>query len=233
MTGSCHRAPLGLPPRPPGAEDVIKAIFWDNDGVLVDTEHLYFEATRRVLATVGVELTEALFHQLFLVENRGAWHLAEAAGVGPDDLARLRARREALYDELLHRDGLVIDGVEAALAALEGRFRMAIVTSSHRDHFETIHARTGLLRFFDFVLTREQYGRSKPDPEPYLAALARTGLAAEECLVIEDSERGLRAAKAAGLACWVIPTASTRAGDFGAADRVLGSVGEVAAGLRR
>ncbi len=210
---------------------VIKAIFWDNDGVLVDTEHLYFEATRRVLAEVGVTLTEALFHELFLVQNRGAWHLAAAAGVAPDALVRLRADRDALYGELLQRDGLVIPGVEAALSQLAGRFRMAIVTSSHGDHFAAIHRSTNLLRFFEFVLTREHYVRSKPAPEPYLAALARTGLHPSECLVVEDSERGLRAAKAAGLSCWVIPTALTRAGDFRAADRVLRAAEEVVAGL--
>jgi HAD superfamily hydrolase (TIGR01509 family) len=210
---------------------VIKAILWDNDGVLVDTEHLYFEATRRVLATVGVALTEALFHDLFLVQNRGAWHLAEAAGVPEDALARLRADRDALYDALIERDGLVLPGVEAALAQLAPRFRMAIVTSSHQGPFDIVHRRTNLLRFFELVLTREHYQRSKPDPEPYLTALCRTGLSAGECLVIEDSERGLRAAKAAGIACWVIPTALTRGGDFRAADRVLGSVREVAAGL--
>jgi HAD superfamily hydrolase (TIGR01509 family) len=210
---------------------VIKAIFWDNDGVLVDTEHLYFEATRRVLARVRVELTPALHHELFLVQNRGAWHLAEAAGVAPDDLARLRADRDATYSELLRRDGLAIPGVEAALEQLAPRHRMAVVTSSHRDHFDAAHRGTGLLRFFDFVLTREQYQRSKPDPEPYLVALARTGLDRSECLVIEDSERGLRAASAAGLACWVIPTALTRGGDFSAADRVLGAVAEVVTAL--
>jgi HAD superfamily hydrolase (TIGR01509 family) len=208
---------------------VIKAIFWDNDGVLVDTEHLYFEATRRVLATVGVPLTEALFHDLFLVQNRGAWHLAEAAGVPRETLARLRTERDALYGALIDRDGLVLPGVEAALALLAPRFRMAIVTSSHRDHFDAVHRRAGLLRFFELVLTREHYQRSKPDPEPYLTALARTGLSPGECLVIEDSERGLRAAEAAGIACWVIPTALTRGGDFRAADRVLGAVEEVVA----
>jgi beta-phosphoglucomutase-like phosphatase (HAD superfamily) len=99
--------------------------------------------------------------------------------------------------------------------------------SSHRDHFEAIHRNTKLLRFFEFVLTREHYERSKPDPDPYLAALARMGLHPRECLVIEDSERGLRSANAAGLACWVIPTVLTRAGDFRAADRMLGAVADV------
>ena len=52
-----------------------KAIFWDNDGVLVDTEHVYFEATRQVLASAGIDLTRDEYIELFLVQGRGAWHL--------------------------------------------------------------------------------------------------------------------------------------------------------------
>ena len=104
---------------------------------------------------------------------------------------------------------------------------MAIVTSSHRAHFEAIHRSTGLPQFFEFVLAREDYGLSKPDPEPYLSAVARLGLSAGECLVIEDSERGLRAAKAAGLTCWVIPSALTASSNFAAADRRFDSLAEL------
>jgi beta-phosphoglucomutase-like phosphatase (HAD superfamily) len=105
---------------------------------------------------------------------------------------------------------------------------MAIVTSSRRDHFDLIHATTDLLHLFSFILCREDYREAKPDPEPYLAALQRSGLAPRQCLVIEDSVRGLAAAKAAGLTCWVIPSAQTRGQDFAAADRVLDGIADVA-----
>lgn len=108
---------------------------------------------------------------------------------------------------------------------------MAIVTSSQREPFDCIHRRGGILRHFELVLTREAYARSKPDPEPYLTALSRLGLPADECLVIEDSERGLRAAKAAGLRCWVVPSALTRGSRFEAADRVLADLNELRAAL--
>ena len=75
---------------------MIEAIFWDNDGVLVDTEHLYFEATRRVLSTVGIELTEADYRDLFLVRGTGAWHLAEAQGIGSARIDALKSARNAL-----------------------------------------------------------------------------------------------------------------------------------------
>jgi HAD superfamily hydrolase (TIGR01509 family) len=209
----------------------IRAILWDNDGVLVDTEGLYYRATREVMASAGVELTEPMYLQLFLVEARGAWHLVEEKGFPPAQIAAMRDRRSRRYLELVEQESRPLPGVNEALRALQPHFRMAVVTSSHADPFAAAHRSTGLLPFFEFVLTRECYGNCKPDPEPYLCAVERLGLSREECLVIEDSERGLRAAKAAGLACWVIPHGLSRHGSFAAADRVFESVSDVARAL--
>ena len=104
---------------------------------------------------------------------------------------------------------------------------MAIVTSSRRDHFDAIHRKSGLLQFFDFVLTREDYAHAKPNPEPYFLALANSKVPKDKCLVIEDSPRGLAAAKAAGLACWIVPSKDTLGEPFNEADRVLDSVTEL------
>jgi HAD superfamily hydrolase (TIGR01509 family) len=82
---------------------------------------------------------------------------------------------------------------------------MGIVTSSRSDHFALIHQRTGFLPYFRFVLTAGDYSRSKPDPDPYLRAIERSGVERDECLVIEDSERGLIAATAAGIRCIIVP----------------------------
>lgn len=209
----------------------IRAIFWDNDGLLVDTERLYFRATADVLAEVGIALDEEAFHRHFLVESAGAWHLASARGASPETVAHLRSVRNARYADLLQRNDLVVDGAKETLSRLVGRFVMGLVTSSRREHLELIHRSTGLLRLFDFVLAREDYGRSKPDPEPYRLAVARSRALPQDCLVVEDSERGLRAATAAGLRCWVVPNALTRRGEFGAAERVLERVSQVADAL--
>src|SRR5512143_3712683 len=206
----------------------IRAILWDNDGVLVDTEHLYYRATREVMASVGVELTEATYLQLFLVEARGAWHLVEDQGIPATRVAALRDERDRRYLELVERESRPLPGVEEALRALQPRFRMAVVTSSHADPFAAAHRATGLLPLFEFVLTRECSENCKPHPEPYVRGVERMGLSRDECLVVEDAERGLRAAKAAGIACWVIPHGLSRRGTFAAADRVLGSISEVA-----
>lgn len=208
-----------------------RAILWDNDGVLVDTERWYFQATREVMAEVGIELTPALYFEHFLASSGGTWHLAAARGLSEAEIDALRAKRNRKYLHHLDTEALPIPGVQETLEALRPHFRMAIVTSSRRDHFEAIHRRTGFLPFFDFALTHDDYTNSKPDPEPYRRAIERMGLPASECLAIEDAPRGLAAARAAGLDCWVIPTELSRAADFSRATRVLGSVHEVAARL--
>lgn len=205
----------------------IKAIFWDNDGVLVNTEHIYFEATQRILATIGIPLTPDQYLELFLVQGKGAWHLAEEKGFTAREIEALRSQRNTLYGQLLAEAPLVIDGVDRVLGSLHGRYVMGVVTSCRKDHFDVIHRNTGLLKYFDFVLTGEDYKHVKPDPEPYLKAVEKSGCGPEACLAVEDSLRGLTAAKAAGIKCIVVPTPLTRASNFDAADRVLENLHEI------
>jgi HAD superfamily hydrolase (TIGR01509 family) len=137
---------------------------------------------------------------------------------------KLRAARDELYGRLLQTRDIAVDGAREVLEELAGRFRMGIVTSSKKEHFEIIHRRTGFLSYMDFVVGEGDFRCSKPDPEPYRIALARSGRKPDECLAIEDSERGLKAAKGAGLRCWIIPTPLTKDSDFSAADRVVGDI---------
>jgi len=212
---------------------MIRAIFWDNDGVLVDTEKLYFQATRELLQRAGVTLTEALFRRISLQEGRSAFDLALEKGVSQQQIDRLHEERNRRYTKLIEEGVRILDGVEETLAKLSGRVLQAIVTSSRRAHFDAIHAGTGLRSHFDFILTREDYLLSKPDPEPYRLAVSRSGFHPEECLVVEDSERGLRAAFAAGIRCIVVPNDLTGGGAFAGAWRVLSSCREIPGEIER
>jgi HAD superfamily hydrolase (TIGR01509 family) len=122
-------------------------------------------------------------------------------------------------------------GVTTVLEALHGKYVMGVVTSSRKDHFDVIHQRTNLLKYFDFVLTASDFTRVKPDPEPYLRAVARTGLDPADCVAIEDSARGLTAAKGAGIRCIVVPTPLTRGATFTGAERVLDNINDLLAVL--
>lgn len=203
-----------------------EAVFFDNDGILVDTEHLYFQATREALARVGATLTREQYVQCLLVEARGAWHLATAQGVSEAEVRTLRDWRNRRYSELIAQP-TILPGAAQVLKQLRGRVCIGVVTSSLREHFHLIHRATGFGSYFDFVVDNSDVTHSKPHPEPYLTALARSGVAPERCLVVEDSERGLRAATAAGLRCAVIPTAITRGSDFSEAWRVLDGIDQL------
>lgn len=210
---------------------MIKAVFWDNDGVLVDTERLYFAATQQILATVGISLTKEMYIQLILVQGKGAWHLAEEKGISLNHIERLRDERNTLYSKLLLQECMIIHGAREVIDALYGRYTMGIVTSSRKDHFDLIHRSSGLLQYFDFILTGNDYTKFKPHPEPYLLAVERSGFRKEECIAVEDSERGLISAKSAGIQCIVIPSELTREGNFSQADKVLGNIREILAEL--
>lgn len=206
---------------------MIKAVLWDNDGVLVDTEHLYFKATQHVLASAGIGLTEEQYLELFLVQGKGAWHLAEEQGMAAHDIDRLRLERNALYGEWLAQAPRLNDGVTQVLDALHGTYVMGVVTSSRKEHFDVIHRSTGLLKYFDFVVTADDVRRTKPDPELYLRAVEKSGVAREACIAIEDSVRGLESARGAGVSCIVVPSALTRKQTFAGAHRILGRIGEL------
>ena len=105
---------------------------------------------------------------------------------------------------------------------------MGIVTSCLKAHFDIIHEGTGLLPYFDFVLAREDYQKSKPDPEPFLTAVTQNGLRREECIIVEDSARGLAAAEAAGIRCIVVPNRLTHKSNFSGAYRVVKNVQQAA-----
>lgn len=200
---------------------MIEAILWDNDGVLVDTECLFFESTRRTLATLGIPLNREQFLDLSMRQGRSAFDLAIERGWTKEQVATLKRERDLLYSEMLRNQTRVLPGVAETLKALHGRMRMAVVTSSQRHHFDVMHAEIGLTRYFEFVLAREDCGQTKPNPEPYLRALERLGMRAENCLAVEDSERGLVAARAAGLRCLVIPNEITRGCSFQGATAIL------------
>jgi HAD superfamily hydrolase (TIGR01509 family) len=207
----------------------VKLVLWDNDGVLVDTEGLYYEATRQILLDFDVSLTPHQYKRYCLHDNRGAWHLAQARGFTRRDIEAARRRRDDRYSELLRSNSLLIEGVRETLESLHGRVRMGVATSSTRRHFDVIHESTGLLPFFDFVITADDVAETKPSPELYLKALMAVDADVNDAIVIEDSPRGLRAAVSAGVPCYIIPTDWTADGEFSSAAGVLKSVREVPA----
>ena len=204
-------------------------LFWDNDGVLMETEHLYYQANAEALAMAGVELTLEDFRRISLRQGESVLHLVGGKGRNGGEPEELRRVRDGIYYRLLGEESRAIPGVRDILEQLHGRMPMAIVTSCRRENFLQMHRTSGLLDYFDFILTREDYNASKPDPEPYRTACTRAGLDPGRCLAIEDSERGVVSASRAGLSVAAIPGEMNRGGNFSAARWLLEGIRELPA----
>lgn len=205
-----------------------KYILFDNDGVLVETETWYFRANVEILQTMGLRLDEGRYRDI-MIRGQSAFLLAEEAGFDPETVEAARARRNALYQHYLRTEEIAIPEVREVLSALRERYRMGIVTSARREDFELIHAGRGIVDHVDFVLCSGEYARSKPHPDPYLEGLALFGGEKHEAVVIEDSQRGLRSAVAAGIDCVVVHNDFTTGHDFSEATRRIASLQELEA----
>lgn len=195
----------------------LKAVLFDNDGVLADTEALYFEACRAAVRERGFDLSLADYQEVSLKQGASTIDFAADGALAPYELRAVKKRRDDIYLKMLESSAEARPGVKEVLEALSGRVTLAVVTAAHRVHFDAVHRRTGFAPYFAFVLTQEDCPISKPDPAPYLMALERGGWSASECFVVEDTERGLAAARAAGIPCLVSPCGPSVGGDFAGA----------------
>jgi len=196
---------------------MIEAVLWDNDGILVDSERRFFEVSRSAFLRFEVELTEALWADLYLGNGLGSRRIALALGVEPNRIDPVLDERNRQYLELLRDPPAVRPRVCETLQTLSKRIRMAVVTGCHRHQLDLMHRTSDLLGFFELIVTGDDCARSKPDPEPYRLALDRMSLLPDRCLAVEDSARGLRSALSAGIACVVVPTDLTAGQDFSGA----------------
>ncbi len=211
---------------------MIEAVLWDNDGVLVDTETLFFETTRAAFVRLGVELKQELWGKLYLGEGKSTREIAVLLGAENSKISEVLEERNQAYLQKLRQAPPLRPHVRETLSALSGKVRMAMVTGCHRNQLQLMHAGTGFLGFFEVIVTGDDCANPKPDPELYLAGLKALGLAAERCLAVEDSGRGLAAARAAGIPCIVVPTELTVQLGFPGACRVAPGVSAVAEYIR-
>lgn len=207
---------------------MLKGVLWDNDGVLVDTEYLFYLANKSLLNDYNLDVTAEDYFDWYLNQNRGVWHLFEEINIGADKHPALRETRNQIFQDIIRQEKqLEIPGIQPVLDSLHQKVQMGIVTSAYKTNFDAIHSRLPLRSYFDFVLTSEDYEHSKPSPEPYLLGLEHMGLHADECVVVEDSPRGLQAAMAANIRCIVLRHEMTKNFSFDGAYRVVGSAAEL------
>ncbi len=196
---------------------MLRAIIFDFDGVLVDSEPLICRLVQEMAAREGWTLGEEEYYRDYLaLDDRGIIeHLYASHGraLEPRRRDELLAWKETAYARAI-RNGLpALPGAAEFVRRVAAQFPLAIASGSLRSEVEHLLEKIGLRQAFGLLVTAEDTARSKPDPEIYLKALAGLSRRAEfktqtlhaaECLAIEDAPAGVRAAQAAGIRCLAI-----------------------------
>jgi HAD superfamily hydrolase (TIGR01509 family) len=186
-----------------GIGSTIKAIVFDMDGILIDSEVIWGRVREQFANERGLEWTET--DQLSLMGlSSGQWSVRMHAMLRLEDTTA----RE-LEIEIRRRVGIAFESDlpvrKGALQAVEGlaaHWPIALASGSPRDLVELAMERTGMRSAFEFMLTGDDVARGKPDPEIYLRALSMLGVTGNEAVGIEDSANGIRALRSAGM--WVV-----------------------------
>ncbi|HEV8308047.1 MAG TPA: HAD family phosphatase [Methylomirabilota bacterium] len=202
-----------------------RAVIFDVDGVLADSEPLHLRATQEVLGPRGTSYTERDNRAFFGKTDAEMLRVLRILFDLPQPTTALVEARTAHLVALIRAEARPLPGVPAVPRALrEAGLRLALASASPRQVIRAILDAVGLAETFEAVVSGEDVARGKPAPDGFLLAARRLGVEPAACLVVEDSRNGVLAAKAAGMAVAAIPCAATRHEDFSGADRVLPSL---------
>lgn len=184
----------------------VRAVVFDMDGLLVDTETIYCEALTATTLGMGYELPFEVLKRMIGHSWAGSAHVLTEHFGPAFDTDLLRAQSVARFYELAEAEICLKAGVVELLDHLDvlGLPR-AIATSSRRREVEHHIGGHGLLERFHAILAHGDYARPKPDPDPYLKAAEALGVDPIDCLALEDSHNGVRAASAAGMMTIMVP----------------------------
>jgi HAD superfamily hydrolase (TIGR01509 family) len=208
------------------ADVSIRALVFDFDGLILDTEMPAYQAWADVYKEHGVELPLDRWHDY--IGRESGWfdvhgHLEELTGRAHDrDVTK--TKRNARRDELVNAEKILAGVVELFREAKTEGLKVGVASSSSRDWVCGHLERLAFIEDWDAIVCRSDAERAKPAPDLYLKAVELLGVAPQEAVALEDSPNGVASAKAAGLLCVAVPNTLTSALDLRAADVLVPSL---------
>ena len=186
---------------------MIKAVLFDMDGVLIDAKEWHYETLNDALAVLGLNIsrTEHLAVYDGLPTRKKLEMLSRTRGLSPKLHDFLNDLKQKMTYQVIVEKCRPVFHHEYALGRLkrEGK-RMVVCSNSVRSTVEAMMQQSNLLKYLDFFLSNQDVGKAKPDPEIYLTAIERLKLQPQECLILEDNDHGIQAARASGAHVMVV-----------------------------
>lgn len=207
-----------------------RAVIFDFDGVLADTEGLHLRAFQAALTPLGLPLDRDDYFARFVGLNDHDLVKAVSAGharsLSPADYDAILSAKAREYWRQMSAGTVLFDSAAAAIARLGARYRLGIASGSFHDEIEAILTSNKLIAGIGIIVGADDVARSKPHPDPYASAVAALGVAPSRAVAIEDTPIGLASARAAGLHTIGITT-SHPAARLRPADAVVAHLDEV------
>lgn len=223
-----------------------KAVLFDMDGLLADTEEIHVKSYLRVAEKLGINLPRAYIHSFIGVSTRdNIKRIVEDFKIPMDYMDVLSIRYKYYIDELKNSEIYPMDGaIETIGVAKKYGARTALVTSSLKEHAllvlekilknvsnSTVNTRDNgeytYEHIFDIMVFGDEVSNPKPDPEIYIKASKRLNIKPANCIVLEDSSAGIIAAKRANMTAIAVPNHHTKDQNFESADYIFGSLSEL------
>ena len=178
-----------------------KAVLWDMDGTLVNSEELHWISWRNTMANEDVAITREQFLSTFGQRNDSIIPVWLGSAASAERIERIGQAKEELYRQLVRRVGIAPEpGVAIWLSRLHQQgWRQAIASAAPRANIEAVLEVLSAKQIFQGIVSAEDVHRGKPDPEVYLLAADRVGVPAERCIVVEDAASGIEGARRAGM----------------------------------
>ena len=211
------------------ARDKIRAIIFDFDGLILDTETPIFRSWKEIFAHHGQELDIAIWSDCIgrSPETFDPQADLEALVAHRLDRAAIMERQASRETELIAQEKVLPGVKECLVVARDNGLRLAVASSSSRDWVVGHLSRLGLLSFFDAICCADESTQAKPSPDLYFLAAERLSAQTSQAIALEDSPHGVTAAKAAGIFCVAIPNNLTRNLSLSQADIVLDSLADM------
>jgi beta-phosphoglucomutase len=216
---------------------MFKAVIFDFDGVITDSEVLHLQAFNKILARYNIEIKEEVYYKEYLgftdldcfesVARQGE------LGLDSEQIKNLIKQKNKIFEELAATEATIFEGVPEFLQMLtDNRIRRTICSGAVLEEIALILEQSGLGHFFEEIVSGDQVTKGKPDPEGFLLALERLNegsqnpIASNECVIIEDSHWGLEAGNAAGMHTVGI-TNTYNPGQLSMAEKIVANLSEL------